>query len=130
MNSLLGILFRFRLAKVAIMCDIEQMFYNFFVNEEHRDHLRFLWFKDSDPSKPVIEYKMNVHLFGNVSSPAVANFGLHMIANNSRVTYGRDVADFIQQDFYVDDGLTSLPDGESAISLIRRTRDALATKKN
>ncbi|XP_022096554.1 uncharacterized protein LOC110982458 [Acanthaster planci] len=129
MNGLLGILLRFRVGEVAIMGDIEQMFHNFHVNKEHRDFLRFLWFESNDPSKQIAQYRMNVHLFGNVSSPAVATFGLRMIANECQQSHGQDVLDFVRRDFYVDDGLTSCPDTQSAVSLIRRTSDALATRK-
>ncbi len=39
MNSLFGVLVRFRRERVGVMCDIEQMFYSFYVNPEHRDYL-------------------------------------------------------------------------------------------
>ena len=42
MNSLVGVLMRFRKENVAVMCDVEQMFHSFHVNPEHRDFLRFL----------------------------------------------------------------------------------------
>ena len=66
MNSLLGVLIRFRTETTAVMCDIEQMFHSFHVNPSHRDFLRFLWFEDNVIGKPIVEYRMNVHLFGNV----------------------------------------------------------------
>ena len=72
-NSLLGVLLRFRQDPVAIVADIEQIFHSFKVKKEHRDFLRFLWYKDNDPTAKIIEYRMKVHIFGNTSSPAVAN---------------------------------------------------------
>lgn len=69
-NSLLGILIRFRQNPVAFMADIEQMFYSFLVQKEHRDLLRFFWYKDNNPDGELIEYCMKVHVFGNTSSPA------------------------------------------------------------
>ena len=42
-NGLLGVLCRFRKNPCAVMCDIEKMFHQFYVNEEDRDYLRFLW---------------------------------------------------------------------------------------
>ena len=128
MNSLLGILLRFRIGQVAVMGDVEQMFHSFQVIPQHRDYLRFLWFQDNDPSKPVIDYRMNVHLFGSISSPAVATFGLRMAADAGKDKHGDDTAEFVYRDFYVDDGLTSLPDVESAVSLIKRTCNSLAAK--
>ena len=65
MNSLVGVLIRFRREDVAAMCDVEQMFNSFHVSPEHRDFLRFLWFKENDLSKPVTEFRMTVHLCGN-----------------------------------------------------------------
>ncbi|XP_033124807.1 uncharacterized protein LOC117123090, partial [Anneissia japonica] len=129
MNSLLGVLLRFRIGNIAVMGDIEQMFHNFYVDTPDRNFLHFLWFKDNDTSQPIVEYRMNVHLFGSTSSPAVATFGLRMIADNCKDTHGEDVAEFIHQDFYVDDGITSKPDVESTISLIKRSCAALMTKR-
>lgn len=63
MNSLLGVLFRFRRETTAVMCDIEQMFHSFHVDPEHRDFLRFLWYKNNIPGKQIMKYRMNVHLF-------------------------------------------------------------------
>ena len=68
MNSLMGVLNRFRQEPVGIMCDVEQMFHSFHMNVEHQDILRFLWYKDNDPSKEIREYKMTVHLFGTAPS--------------------------------------------------------------
>jgi len=42
-NSLLGVLLRFRKDLIAIMADIQQMFYGFLVKTDHRDYLIFLW---------------------------------------------------------------------------------------
>ncbi|XP_052792080.1 uncharacterized protein LOC128226231 [Mya arenaria] len=75
-NSLLGILLRFRRDEVAVSADVEQMFYRFRVTHEHRDFLRFLWYRDNDPDKELIEYRMCVHIFGNCASPSVATYGL------------------------------------------------------
>ena len=47
------------------MCDIEQIFHSFHVAPEHQNFLRFLWFKDNNPSKEIIENKMIVHVFRN-----------------------------------------------------------------
>ena len=127
MNSLLGVLMRFRQESVGVMCDVEQMFHSFHVDPDHRDYLRFLWFKDNDPSQEVIEYRMTVHLFGNSPSPAVATFGMRKTADNGEEERGADVKKFICEDFYVDDGLTSQPSEEEAIDLVKGAQSTLAT---
>ena len=42
-NKLLGVICRFRKESIAVMCDVEQIFYQFKVSKEHRDYLRFFW---------------------------------------------------------------------------------------
>ena len=119
-NTLLGVLCRFRRDFIAICCDIEQMFYQFYVAVKHRDYLRFLWF-DEDRTGPPVEYRMTVHLFGASSSPGCANFGLKYVAELGREQFGDLAADFVQHCFYVDDGLTSVSTADDAIELVNNT---------
>lgn len=120
MNSLVGILLRFRREEIAICCDIESMFYNFYVPEPQRDYLRFLWINDT--TELVEEYRMTVHLFGAKSSPAVATFALRKLATDHK-DRSRKAVEFLCDDFYVDDGITSLGTVKEAISLIKDTTD-------
>ncbi|CAM4658376.1 unnamed protein product [Leuciscus chuanchicus] len=126
-NSLLGVLLRFRRELVAVTADIEQMFHSFIVKEEDRDFLRFLWFKDNDTSKEIIEYRMRVHVFGNSPSPAVAIYGLRRAAAYGEEEYGSDARHFVEREFYVDDGLLSTPTAAETIDLLTRTKKMLAT---
>ncbi|KAK3743580.1 hypothetical protein QZH41_001384 [Actinostola sp. cb2023] len=128
MNSLLGVLIRFRRESVGVMCDIEQMFHSFHVDPKHRNFLRFLWFQDNDPHKAVIDYRMNVHLFGNGPSPAVATFGLRKTASShGEEISGEEVESFVNRNFYVDDGLASLSTPKQAIDLVSKAQAVLAT---
>lgn len=52
------------------------MFHSFIVSEDHRNFLRFLWFKNSEMSESMVEYRMKVHIFGNGPFPTVAIYGL------------------------------------------------------
>ncbi|XP_055958550.1 uncharacterized protein LOC130013685 [Patella vulgata] len=123
-NSLFGVLCRFRMENVAIMCDIEQMFYQFNVEKQDRDFLRFLWWNKGD-DKPA-DFRMTVHLFGATSSPGCANFGLKQAANDFEMEFGSEAANFVRNNFYVDDGLLSVKTDEEAISLIENTKKLLA----
>ena len=118
LNSLIGVLTRFRKEDVALTCDIEQMFHSFHVSPSHRDFLRFLWFDNNDLDGAISEFRMNVHFFGAVSSPAVANHSLHKTAESGRAAFGDKAVDFLCRHFYVDDGLTSFPTISEAIELI------------
>ncbi|KAK3098135.1 hypothetical protein FSP39_016503 [Pinctada imbricata] len=127
-NSLLGILLRFRKNAFAVTADIEQMFYQFFVKPEHRDYLRFFWYEKNDPNRPLIEYRMRVHVFGNKPSPAIATYGLRKTVENCEETYGSDVKDFVCRNFYVDDGLVSLSSAAEVTDLVKRSQHALRTE--
>ncbi|XP_069138180.1 uncharacterized protein [Argopecten irradians] len=130
-NNLVGVLLKFRKEKIAITADIEQMFFNFQVHEQHRNCLKFLWFEENDPTKNLVDYRMRVHVFGNSPSPAVATMGLRKSACN----HGNDesfdqVCDFVRNHFYVDDGLKSFSDEKTAVELMLKTQKRLKENGN
>ena len=120
-NSLIGILCRFREQPIAFCCDIEKMFYAFHVHPSDRDFLRFLWWSGGDTNKPLATYRMTTHIFGAVSSPSCATYGLRSVAKEFEYKYGSSVYEFISSNFYVDDGLKSIQGEEKAKDLIRQT---------
>ena len=126
MNSLIGVLIRSWREDVAAMCDVEQMFHSFHVTPEHRDFLRFLWFKNNDLSKPITEFRMTVHLFGNGPSPAVATYGLKRMVDDGK-EHNPGVKEFVQRNLYVDDGLVLKPTAEEVVTLIKNTQATLTT---
>ena len=128
LNHLIGILCRFRQHPVAFICDIERMFHQFLVNEEHRDYLRFLWWEGGKLNMDPIEYRMKVHLFGASSSPGCANFAMKHLARQNMEEYQK-AASFILKNFYVDDGLQSCGDSFEAISLIKESQKLCQTAK-
>ncbi|XP_039863534.1 uncharacterized protein LOC120718871 [Simochromis diagramma] len=125
-NTLVGVLLRFRKEQIAFTVDVQQMFHCFKVRPEDRNFLRFLWFKENNPGKEIMEFRMNVHVFGNSPSPAVAIYCLRRAAQEGRKEYGEDAEQFVTRDFYVDDGLKSLPTADAAIDLLKRTQKMLA----
>ena len=125
-NALVGVLCRFRKNSVAFICDVEQMFHQFKVNPGCRNYLRFLWWGNGDCTLKPSVYRMCVHLFGASSSPGCANFGLKQAANDGETDYGSDAAQFVRNDFYVDDGLKSVPTVDEAVRLISNTKGLLA----
>ncbi|XP_063959911.1 uncharacterized protein LOC135155123 [Lytechinus pictus] len=122
MNGLLGVLCRFRKEEVAFMADVKGMFLQFYVNEEDRNLLRFLWYEGGDETKEAVEYRMKVHLFGAASSPGCSNFGLRRAATDGEEEFGSSAAEFIRRDFYVDDGLSSRPTAEEAVQLLKNSQ--------
>ncbi len=121
-NPLVGVLCRFRKEAVAIICDIERMFYQFSVTPKSRNYLKFLWWKGGDLEKEPQEYRMAVHLFGAASSPGCANFGLKHLARQHKAIYPL-ASTFVEKNFYVDDGLVSVPSIEEAKKLITESQE-------
>ncbi|XP_062581908.1 uncharacterized protein LOC134243691 [Saccostrea cucullata] len=130
MNNLVGVLLRFRLEKIGVIADLQQMFYSFLVYPPHRDYLRFVWYEDNNITKPLVDYRMKVHVFGNGPSPAVATLGLRKTADVAEETAGSDVKDYIYQNFYVDDALSSHGSAEEAITLLKKAKYALQEEGN
>ena len=122
-NTLIGVLSRFRQEAVAFMCDIEAMFHQVRVNEEHRDFLRFLWWDEGDTSNEPQEYRIKVHLFIATSSPGCANLGLKATAEDNEEDIGKETANFLKNDVYVDDGLKSVKTVKDATSLIKSSTE-------
>lgn len=120
-NNLAGVFIRFRKDKVALSCDIEGMFHQIFVCEENRNLLRFLWWESDNMDTDPVQYRVTRHLFGAVSSPACAMYALHTTAEKYRRKFNKEAADFVPNNFYVDDGLISVLDADSAVRVARNT---------
>ena len=116
---------RFRQEPIAIVADIEAMFYQVSVEPKDCDAFRFLWWENNDPQETPTEYRMSKHVFGATSSPSCANFCLKKTAS----TYGKEfdpkVAETIQRNMYVDDLMKSVGTTEIAIKLVKQLRELL-----
>ena len=102
------------------------MFHQVFVNPDYRNLLRFLWWDKGNVDSTPTEYRMTVHLFGATSSPGCANFTLKRTADDFEELFGSEPATFVKKDFYVDDGLKSVPSATEASALIKSTKSLLA----
>lgn len=88
--------------------DIQQMFHCFLVHEKYCNFLCFLWHQDNNLSKPLTEYCMRVHVFGNSTSPAVVIYGLQRAIAEGAQEHDTDKVKLMERHFYVVDGLVSL----------------------
>lgn len=121
-NSLNGVLCRFRKGPIAFCCDVEKMYHQFHVTRHHRDYLRFLWWEDADTTKPLQDYRMKVHIFGAKSSPGCANYCLKQIAKDNEEIHPES-SDFLQRNFYVDDGLQANETVTEAVTTLKKARE-------
>lgn len=72
---------------------------------------------------------MKVHLFGAASSPGCANYGLKHITTEGQGRFSDNTIKFIQRNFYVDDGLSSVESISQAIQLVKEARELCSTGK-
>ncbi|XP_052778086.1 uncharacterized protein LOC128215439 [Mya arenaria] len=125
-NSIVGVLIRFREEPVAKVADIEAMFHQVRVCEKDRDALRFLWWPSGNLETKPVEHCMNVHLFGVTSSPSCAAYSLRGTARDNAKAFSGDTLKTIERNFYVDDLLKSVTDEKVGIRLSSELRDILA----
>ena len=80
MNTLIGVLTRFRKEQIAIVADVEKMYPQVFVHPDHRNALRFPWWPNGMLDQEPVPFQMMVHIFGATSFPTCADFYLHQTA--------------------------------------------------
>ena len=98
------------------------MYHQVKVPENQRCFLRFLWWKDSDPSKVIIDHEMTAHVFGGTSSPSCSNFALKKTAADNVNKYGEEVSSILRRNFYVDNMLKSFPSTKIAVDMIHKVK--------
>ncbi|XP_078495525.1 uncharacterized protein LOC144750934 [Ciona intestinalis] len=125
-NSLVGVLTRFRREPIALVADIEAMFHQVRVTPRDRDSLRFWWWPNGDLTLEPRCHRMKVHLFGATSSPSCASFCLRQAAVDFGGEYDPSVATAVERNFYVDDCLVSVPNAEAGIRMAKDMRSILA----
>ena len=114
---------RFRQETVAFTTDIEAMFHQVKVTKEYQDFLRFLWWPNGETSEGIETYRMTVHLFGATSSPGCSNFVLKRTADDNEQDIGKNPAEFLRNNFFVDDGLKSVSSNREAVTLITQAKE-------
>ena len=128
LKSLNTIIHRYRANKYAFVADIEKTFMRIKIIDEDRNYVRFLWFEDGDPDKPIKVYRYTSVFFGGTSSPFILNSTiLHHLSK-----YEKDqdpVVQFVSQDLqeklYCDNVLTGTDDEDTAIQYYNITRQVM-----
>ena len=125
LNSLFGLLTRFRKERVALVADIEGMYHQIKVHPNDRNILSFLWWKSGCFSDAPSTYRMTSHLFGAKSSPSVALFCLKETEQRFGKAYSSDVCEAVRRNFYVDDCLVSVATVEQAQTFAKDLKNLL-----
>ena len=117
LNSLIGVLTRFKKGRIAFVANIEAMYHQVRVNPKDQKYLRFLWWPTGNTSISPLEYCVTVHVFEATSSPTCANYAMQQTDKNNVHLYSDEVVQTVAENFYMDDCLKSLHSVNEAITL-------------
>ncbi|XP_065185823.1 uncharacterized protein LOC135816555 [Sycon ciliatum] len=112
-SDLVKVLLRFCHQPIALAADISEMFLQVELRETDRKYHRFMW--SESPQDPVVFFEFCRVVFGMRASPYLAGRALKATAEKFSSEAGAEVAKAIDDNFYVDDLLMSLPSVQSAI---------------
>ena len=115
-NMLVGFLTEFKENKVAFIAHIEKMYFQIFFAEQHRSLLQFLWWKEGNISEKPTDYEMCVHVFGGVSSGGCSKYALKITAVENKEKFGKETAETLQNNCYVDDLLKSVANQDNSVN--------------
>ncbi|XP_022827044.1 uncharacterized protein LOC111356792 [Spodoptera litura] len=121
LQSLPGVMMRFRRHPIAVTADIAEMFMQVRVQPCDRDALRYLWRGDVREGAPR-EYRMCSIIFGAASSPCTAIFAKNWNAEQYTKEYPRAVKAIVKN-HYMDDYLDSFETEEEAVSVATQVKE-------
>lgn len=120
-SSLIDVLLRFRLYKIALIADVSKMYRAVHLTEDDKDLHRFVW--RDDPQQPLIDYRMTRVTFGVSASSHAANMAIKQNSLELAEEYPL-AARAVKENFYVDDGLSGGSTVEEVIELQRQLHES------
>ncbi|VDN26459.1 unnamed protein product [Dibothriocephalus latus] len=105
--KLASVLLGFRLERIAVAGDIEEMFLQVKVYPVDRPALRFLWWESEGSVGEPVEFQWTSHTFGLTSLPFCAAFTMQKTVEDFGSSYSSSTCEAIHRSIYVDDFLLS-----------------------
>ena len=99
--DLYSLLLKFRVHPIVLTADIEKAYLQININEEHRDYLRFLWYRNLK-EESIIRYRFTRVIFGVTSSQFLLNGTVQTHAKKYE-NIDPEFARKVKKHFYVDD---------------------------
>ena len=118
LNNLAELLLRFRFSQYEFVADIQRAFLHIKLREEDRPFVRFLWYKDNDPTKEICVYTYNTIVFGHTSSP----MSLGAVLQHHLGQFASPVAVDISEKLYVDNLLSGVDNEADTITYFHEAR--------
>lgn len=116
-----AIIMRWRKHRIAFTADIEKMYRQILVHQEHTNLQRIIW--RNSPNEKLRDYKLLTATYGTSCAPYLAVRTLQQLAIDEQVNFPR-AAQIILNDFYVDDVASGADNIEQAIRVKNELRNA------
>ncbi len=119
-SSLVDVLLRFRLNRIALTADVSRMYRAVLLPKEQRDLHMFVW--RSQPDQVLKDYRMTRVTFG----VAASSFAANMAVRQNAIEHAEEfplAASAVFESFYVDDGLVGADSVEGAVNLQRQLQE-------
>ena len=110
-NNIFDILINFRLFPVVLLSDIEKMYFQIILHENHRKFQRIFFRFDSN--EPISTYEFNRLSFGTKASPYLALRVVQQLIEDEKEHYPL-AASYLNRSMYMDDYINSFPTVELA----------------
>ena len=124
LNSLLGVILRFRENAVAISGDISKMYHRILIPERDQHVHRFLW-RNMETNRDPDVYVKTVLTFGDKPAPAMAQIALRKTAEQE-IDVHPEAAETLKRNTYMDDICDSVTSLEKAEKLTDELDTVLA----
>ena len=124
--KLFDVLIKFRSHSVALTGNIEKAFLMIRIDENDRDMLRFLWFKDPhEPNSGLVQLRFTRLVFGLWPSPSILGATISHHLNKHREAYPK-LVDAIEGSLYVDDLLTGEKNDDRAFQVYKNSKKLMS----
>ena len=117
-NSLFGVILKFRNFEIALFADVEAMFYQVKVPKLDIGSFRFLWAENPLQNQRTDTFQMKVHMFVTMEPPCCTNYALKSFGRDNRTESSLATVETIIKSFYADDLLKSVSTNQEAINLM------------
>lgn len=124
--KLFDILIRFRWNTIALTADIEKAFLMIGISPQHRDLLRFLWFKDPlNLNSEIEQFRFTRLVFGLRSSPAILSSTIlhHLQLYQQQCP---EIVELLSNQLYVDDFVTGTDSEEKAFEIYKLSKQVMS----
>ena len=112
-KNLLEVLLHFSNHRIALAADISEIFLRVEPQERDQPYHRFMW--RESPQDPTVFFQFCRVVFGMRASPYLAGRALRAAGEKFHAQATPEAVKVLENDFYVDDLLTSSPSEESAV---------------